>query len=273
MRMLSTGICAAAVLWGISLAQQATPATPTNSTAPQGQQSSSTTKSTAASQPASVPASGATRIAPGSVIPVQLTKSVDAKKVKTGDEVDAKVTQDLKADNGEVIVPKDTKVIGHVTEAQARTKDQKESQVGIAFDHAVMKNGGDVPLPMSIQAIIAPSNLNNDNNNNRGGDQPVSEPNVGRGTPSYGAGRSSGPGAGSSPQTPSYPTSSDDRPSSGQSGTNAHQPITANTQGVVGMSDLKLSTGANASQGSLVSSEKSNVKLESGTLMLLRVNP
>jgi hypothetical protein len=272
MKTLSTGICAAAVLWGISVAQDATSGAPANSTAPQGQQSSPTTQNQTVSQPASVPASGSTRLAPGSVIPVQLTKSLDAKKVKTGDEVDAKVTQDLKADNGEVIVPKDTKVIGHVTEVQARTKDQKESQIGIAFDHAVMKNGGDLPLPMSIQAIIAPSNLNSDNNNNRAGDQPGSEPNVGRGTPSYGAGRSSGPGAGSSPQTPSYPTSGDDRPSSGQSGTSAHPPITANTQGVVGIADLKLSTAPNAGQGSVVSSEKSNVKLESGTLLLLRVN-
>src|SRR5258708_256546 len=105
------------------------------------------------------------RIAPGSVIPVQLTKSVDAKKAKSGDEVQAKVTQDLKAGNGELIVPKDTKVIGHVTDAQARTKDQKESQVGIAFDHAVMKDGRDVSLPMSIQAIIDPAALNSSNNN------------------------------------------------------------------------------------------------------------
>lgn len=65
----------------------------------------------------------ALRIAPGTVIPVELTKGVDAKKAKTGDEVDAKVTQDLKAGNGEVVVPKDTKVVGHVTEAQARNKE------------------------------------------------------------------------------------------------------------------------------------------------------
>ena len=52
------------------------------------------------------------RIAPGGVIPAQLTKSLDAKKVKTGDEIEAKVTQDLKSENGAVIVPKDTKVLG-----------------------------------------------------------------------------------------------------------------------------------------------------------------
>ena len=49
--------------------------------------------------------------------PVHLTKSIDAKKLKTGDQVEVKVTQDMKAGNGEIIVPKDTKVIGRVTEA------------------------------------------------------------------------------------------------------------------------------------------------------------
>src|ERR1035441_5583638 len=113
------------------------------------------------------PAAGTTRIAPGSVIPVQLTKTIDAKTAKPGDEVVAIVTMDLKTSSGEVIVPKDTKVTGHVTEAQARSKEQKESQLGIAFDHAVLKSG-DVNLPMSIQAVIAPPT----NNANAGGGDP-----------------------------------------------------------------------------------------------------
>ena len=59
------------------------------------------------------------------MIPVQLTKTIDAKKAKPGDEVVAKVTMDLKTNSGEVVVPKDTKVVGHVTESQARSKDRK----------------------------------------------------------------------------------------------------------------------------------------------------
>ena len=109
-------------------------------------------------------AAGQHRIAPGSVIPVQLTKTIDAKKAKPGDEVVAKVTMDLKTNGGEVMIPKDTKVMGRVTEAQARSKEQKESQVGIAFDRAVLKDG-EMPLPMSIQAVIAPPS----NNANNGG--------------------------------------------------------------------------------------------------------
>ena len=90
------------------------------------------------------------------MIPVQLSKTVDAKKAKTGDEVVATVTQDMKTNSGDVLMPKDTKVIGHVTEVQARNKEQKQSELGIAFDHAVVK-GDQMQLPMSIQAVIAPT--------------------------------------------------------------------------------------------------------------------
>jgi hypothetical protein len=270
MKTLLRGMFAGVVLCGVSLAQGSAPAQ-TNGTAARGQQSSGT------AQPADTSSgqtSGAGRIAAGSVIPVQLTRSIDAKKVKTGDTVEAKVAQDLKAADGAVVVPKDTKVVGHVTEAQARNKEQKESQVGLAFDHAVMKNGGDVPLPMSIQAIIAPPSSNPGNDSYGGGGgygQATSGPGAG-GTPGYGSGRSTGMGTGAPPQAPGSSTAGGGDPNSGQISTNMHQPITGNTQGVVGISDLKLSTAADTTQGSVLSSEKGNVKLESGTMMLLRVN-
>ena len=269
MKTLLTGI-AGMVLCGFALAQETTPPQ-TNSTAPQDQQSPATSSPAQAS---SAQANGAPKIAPGSVIPVQLTKSIDAKKVKTGDEVEARVTQDLKAGNGELVVPKDTKVVGHVTEVQARSKEQKESQVGIAFDHAVMKNGGDVALPMSIQAIIAPPTSNADNN--AGGQPSAGQTGAapsGGGMAGNSGGRSAGMGAGASQApTSSTSTAGGEGQTSGQAGTNAHQPITGNTQGVVGISNLKLSAAPDATQGSVVSSEKNNVKLESGTFMLLRVN-
>src|SRR5260370_20377026 len=179
MKTLLTGI-AGMVLCGLALAQETTPPQ-TNSAAPEDQQSPVTSPSAQAS---SGQASGAPRSALGSIIPVQLIKSIDAKKVKTGDEVEARVTQDLKAGSGELVVPKDTKVVGHVTEVQARSKEQKESQVGIAFDHAVMKNGGDMTLPVSIQAVIAPPTLNADKKNEgdqQSARQPASAPSGGRG--------------------------------------------------------------------------------------------
>jgi hypothetical protein len=264
MKTLSFQILAGMVLCGFSLAQDTT-APPANTPAQPSQQ----IPAAQSDQSNSGQATEAPRIAPGSVIPVQLTKTVDAKKVKTGDEIEAKVTQDLKSVNGDVVVPKDTKVMGHVTEAQARNKEQKESQVGIAFDRAIMKNGADVTLPMSIQAIIVPPNPNA-GNNNESPSQPSSAQAGGGMSPNNGS-RSGGMGAGAPAQAPS-PSAGAELPTKAQTGTNVNQPITANTQGVVGDSNLHLSTAGNATDGSIVTSEKSNVKLDSGTLMLLRVN-
>lgn len=258
MKTLLAGIIFASImLCACAVAQDATPA-PT-SPAPQAQP--------AQTAPAgSTPANASPRIAPGSVIPVQLTKSIDAKKVKAGDEVEAKVTQDMKAGNGEVIVAKDTKVVGRVTEAQARNKEQKESQLGIAFDRAVMKSGGDVNLPMSIQAIIAPSYLNptNSSGGEAAGQPQSTSGGAPQGNPNPRGGNAGGAQASAAPPTSAGPTED-------KSANAARQPITGNTQGVLGIPNLKLST-ADTAQGSVVSSEKNNVKLESGTMMLLRVN-
>jgi hypothetical protein len=213
------------------------------------------------------PANGPHRIAAGSVIPVELTKTIDAKKIKTGDPVEAKVTDDLKSDNGEVIISKNTKVVGHITEAQARNKDQKESQIGIEFDRAESKNGPEMQMPMAIQAIIAPPSMNSGADNSA-----TSSPSPG--STGVAAGSRS-PGMGSPTSTPLSPnppvTGGDMTASNGQAGNNGRPPITAETKGVVGISNMTLSAAPNAHEGSVVASDKGNVKLESGTLLLLRV--
>ncbi len=248
-------------------------ATAQNTAMPQSAQAQTqqSTKNTGAqtSAQANVPSSSTSlRIAPGSVIPVQLTKTIDAKKLKAGDEVEARVTQDMKTGNGEVLIPKDAKVIGHITEDQPRSKEEKESQIALAFDHIVMRNGTDSALPMSIQAIIAPPESRPDNG--AMSDNPSTAPAQG-GMPSTGTmGRS--PGMSSPSQMPTYPPAGTDLPGNQQADANNRQPISGNTQGVVGISNLTLSPG-NTSKGSLITSDKNNVKLESGTMMLLRVSP
>jgi hypothetical protein len=208
--------------------------------------------------------SNAARIAPGSVIPVQLIKTVDAKKAKTGDEVVAKVTMDMKGEGGDVLVPKDTRVIGHITEAQARNKEQKESQLAIAFNQAFLKDQP-VALPMSIQAVIGQQQNNDENGAPGAAPSPAS---TGTSGTSPMAGRS--PSSPMSGQTQSPPSGPPDASATGPG--NAHPHINAQTQGVVGISNLSLSPNSNAEQGSTLTSDKNNVKLESGTMLLLRVN-
>jgi hypothetical protein len=259
MRKLYAEIFAGVVFCGVSLAQETAPPS-SNEIAAQAQQNQTQSAPSGDSAPL---------IAPGSVIPVQLTSSVDARKAKPGDAIEAKITQDLMARNGELLVPKDTKVVGHITEAQARTKEQKESQVGIAFDHAIMKDGSDVSLPMSIQAIVAPQILSAANNSDdESAGPPTAAPSPG-GLPQ--GGRSGGMGTGAASPVPgSLPGG--EPPAGASTGNNERRSITANTQGIVGIPDLRLSTPGDVPQGSVISSEKNNVKLESGTLMLLRVN-
>ncbi len=276
MKTLLMGIFATALMSVAVLAQDTT-TSPANNPVPSDQQNPPAAQATpaapASAQPTPAQASAALRIAPGSVIPVQLTKSIDAKKAKTGDEVQATVTQDMKTQNGDVLVPKDTKVIGHITEAQSRSKEQPQSQVGIAFDRAVVKDKGDVSLPMSIQAIIMPSNPNAGTSDNAAPPEPNpgTSQSASSGTPASN-GRSSGTSAGTMPP-PAAPPSASEAAGAGQSGAGAREPITAKTQGVVGVSNLKLAAPTNSTQGTLLTSEKDNVKLESGTLLLLRVNP
>lgn len=268
MRSILAALFSVTLLFGAGFAQQTppTPATPTPRSDEPPNPPTEPGQQTPASQSANP-----MKIAPGSVIPVQLSKTIDAKKAKTGDEVVATVTQDMKTTSGEVLVPKDTKVIGHVTEAQARNKEQKQSELGITFDHAVLK-GDQMQLPMSIQAVIAPPSSSP---SNAGAPEPSSAP-----APSAPGGSSSSPMGGGSRQggnSGSSPSAQQNYPQGGdsesQSQGSARPPITGNTQGVIGMSDVKLESGSqNPQQGSLLTSEKNNVKIEKGTMLLLRVN-
>jgi hypothetical protein len=268
MNRILMAVFTAALLCGSLLAQS-----PATESAPEQPQQIPTAEQPAVpstpaqATPAQAAPASSPRIAPGSVIPARLAKSINAKKAKKGDEVVATVTQDLRTNAGTVVVPKDTKIIGHITEAQASSKRQKESQVAIAFDRAVPKNGEPMTMPMSIQAIIAPPNRNPANAQPSSG---YPGPETG-GVPSASGGRQGSMSGGASP-TGSAPTSSGSAPSEVPAGAQAQQPITGNTQGVVGIENLKLSAAPDAAQGSVVSSEKSNVKLDDGTFLLLRVN-
>jgi len=255
MNKIAIGIFAATLLVGISQAQNTAP--PPSAPAPQ--------QNTAPAAPMGASSQPRIKIASGSVIPVQLTKTIDAKKAKIGSEVDAKVTQDMKAQDGQVVVAKDTEVIGHITQAQPRTKDQKESQLGIAFDRAVLKNGTDLPLAVQIQAIVAPQSASANENTA----QPASPGAASPGSPNGGPG---GMQPGNSPQTPNGNVPTGNWPTAAASnGGSALPPITGNTQGVMGYSNMQLASAPSGAKGSVISSQKNNVKLESGTFILLRV--
>lgn len=261
MRIFMAAILSTAAMAFVGAAQTPSPAAPA---APQAQ---TATTPSQAGQPNTPQTTKINRIAPGSIIPVQLTKTIDAKKVKPGDVIDAEVTQDMKNGNGEIIVPKNTKVTGKVTEAQVRNKEQKESEVAIAFDHAVTTTGTDMSMPMSIQAIISPSYLSSQNSQTPA--QGASQPSSSGGNSGMAVGSRQGSMA-AAPQTENPAASASQEPATNAA--NTRQPITGETEGVLGIQNLNLSSASSPNQASVLSSDKSNVKVEGGTLMLLRVN-
>src|SRR6266480_6225674 len=92
-------------------------------------------------QGATTPAAGSqagasSQITAGTVIPVELSKSVDAKKSKQGDNVEAKTTMDMLS-HGQIVIPRNTKIVGHVTDAKAHSKESPDSKVEVAFDRMI----------------------------------------------------------------------------------------------------------------------------------------
>jgi len=181
------------------------------------------------------------------------------------------VTEDMKTESGEVLVPKDTKVTGHVTEVQARNKEQKESRLAIVFDRAVTKDGNTMQLPMSIQAVIGQQQ--NNNLNALAGNEQAAVPSPGGGMPAGGGGGGR-TGSMSSPQASNTtrPAAGAGTPAPDTSSNGPHPAINAQTQGVIGIANLTLSPASGGAQGSVMTSEKGNIKLESGTMLLLKVN-
>jgi hypothetical protein len=193
-------------------------------------------------------------LAPGSTILAELNSSVDSKKVKAGDLIVAHTVEALKSADDRTIVPKGTKIEGHITQATARGKGGQESALGIQFEKAVLKEGGEIELNVVIQALgapisfAAPSDLG-------------TQPTVGT-TQTSPMGGHSGPPAGQSPQVATPPESS---------GISSPQ-LGAKSRGVIGLHGLTLNAEpANNRPASTVVSNGKSVRLDGGTQMLLVV--
>ena len=87
----------------------------------------------------------------GTQLAAQLENTLDARHAKAGDRVVMKTTQAVRQ-NGEVVVPKGSRLIGHVTDVQQRTRNDNESVIGIAFDR--LQNGSmSMPIAATIVSI------------------------------------------------------------------------------------------------------------------------
>ena len=212
----------------------------------------------------------------GTTLQAELTKSLDAKKAKPGDEVTAKATQDVKS-NGQIVVRKGSKLVGHVTEAQARSKENAESKLGIAFDHAVLKDGSQVNFNAVVQALAAAQTSSvpvaEDGGMASGSGMARQQP-MGGGGLVGGVTGSATSAVGSTVGGVANTAGSVAGSTTGAAGAGVNGTLNSTSRGVVGLQGLTLNSvasGSAAAQGSVISSSTQNVKLDSGTQMVLQV--
>jgi hypothetical protein len=208
-------------------------------------------------------------LAAGTAINAELNSSIDSKKAKSGDSVMAHTTEAVKSGDDRTILPKGTKLIGHITQASARSKGDTESALGIGFDKAILKGGEEVPLNVMIQALAAPASASSnapymDTMPSAGG--PSTNPGNGTNKSSMGGNR-----GGTAANPGSYPRASGAGSEPGAvGGANSSGELAPNSRGVIGLNGLQLTMGvSNNAQVSVISSSGKNVHLDSGTRFLL----
>lgn len=176
---------------------------------------------------------------PQGILPATLTKSLDSKKLKEGDEVTAKTAAGLHSASGDSI-PAGSKVIGHVTQSKARSKGDSEASLGIMFEKIDVGGGKTVDIKGVLQAVGPAPDTGPDTGSMMGGN------NMHAGD---GATAPAGNGVGMQ--------------GAKQSGGKMLDP---HASGVIGMKNMQLD-----SNNSVLTSTGKEVKLDSGAQMLIKM--
>jgi hypothetical protein len=196
----------------------------------------------APSAPPSAPAAVLTAVRHGA-FPVKLTKSLDSSKLKEGDAVEVETVGSFKLPDG-TLVPKGSKLAGHVVASQARSKGDAKSQLSVVFDKLNVANGKQLSVKGLVQAVFPPAE---------------------EAAPLM-AGKASG-AAGGGYTGPTVGTVTNDRSGSNTTADSKPEPTTdPKAVGVHGIHDLEL-----GQDGSFFSGGK-HVKLDSGVRMAVRVD-
>jgi len=228
-------------------------------------------------------------LANGTAFNAALSAPVDSKKCKPGDAVSARMTEAVKSE-GKMVIPKGSKLMGHVTEASSRDNGETESALGIVFDKAILKNGKEIPLNVAIRALASAqgsASMAGDEMDTMGGlSGSAAGAGMAGGRGAIGGVSSAAGGAvgtvtntaakagGVASGTVDSAASAGGNVAGASRGTiggpNAAGQLTSNSQGVFGLNGLNLNAAAsNSTQGSVITSAGKNVHLDSGTRMLL----
>ena len=222
-------------------------------------------------------------LASGTAFNAALSSPIDSKKCKPGDPVYAHTTEAAKSEE-KTVIPKGSKLVGHVTQASARATGESESSLGMVFDKAILKNGQEIPLNnVAIQAIASAESsasaagADMDTMGGMGSSAAGSGMAGGRsalggavGTVTNTAANAGGVARGTLNSAANAGGSIAGASKGAVGGLNTAGQLTSNSQGVFGLHGLNLAAaGSNAAQGSVITSAGKNVHLDSGTRMLL----
>ena len=220
-------------------------------------------------------------LAEGTEVSAALARPVDAGKARPGDEVTARTTKDIRSD-GQVVIPRGSKLVGRVTQARPRggsAGGDASSQLGIVFDHAVLKDGGTVALNGVVTALAAARATGA-----TGGDRAGSGGSGAGGPPAGSAGGLAGTVGGTVGGAAGVTTgaignvggavggaaSAATRSAGAVGGLDVAGGLKAGSRGVFGLRDLEIATLAEGgAEGSVISSTQRTVRLDSGTQMLV----
>jgi len=238
---------------------------------------SSSTPATANGGNASVNISSDTKI------DATLATSLDAKRSSAGDDVEVRTEEDVKED-GKVVLKKGSHLVGHVTRAQVRAGGQTQSQLGIVFDHAVLKDGQEVPFSAAIQAVASaqPRAASGDDKMAPGAATAAVQRSGRSASLVGGVASNAGATVGATSAavmntSSSFPLNSGGtlntvaRSSGAVGGLTTAGRLASNSSGVFGLEGLSIDSAASsAMQESIIVSATKNVHLDSGTQLLLR---
>ena len=228
---------------------------------------------------------------PAFYILAEFSQSLNAKKLKPGDPIKAQVSQDVLS-HGKIIIPVESKLVGHVTEVKAYQAEDRESRLGIVFDKVILKHPREVDFLAVVQRleppmerksrVDQPSQMLPAGGMGGGAMAPVPMTTGMSNGPTRGGGNSSSSSIATNPAgapTFSPPPSPSDPPSTVRRGTGPVAPVEQQQAmsagmplGVFGIKGLTLLPGPNGSTpGPVILSRTGDVRLENGTQILLRV--
>jgi len=171
--------------------------------------------------------------------PCVLSKSLDSKKLKEGETVVCDTAGRFHTEGG-LLIPSESKVTGHVTQAQARSKGDPQSSLAMVFDKIEVTKGEEIPIKGVLQAIA---------------------PSLGNSGPDTGPAYPPGMGRAGAQTTTPPPTPG---PQAGPNAGGVHPLLNSESKGVLGFHNLQMD------DNSVITSTGKEVKLDNGTQMMIR---